>query len=115
MGFITEMDTEDLVTAAFTSLTTVYTDGVPQPKSWTTAKSIDGLMWEGQKGTGVVSDKIKSEVEGVLATDYDSTIAALGDNSKFIVSSVTYKVLHIENVGRQNEVLQIYYKRDTAN
>jgi hypothetical protein len=115
MGFISSISTEAKVTAAFYSLTVSVTEGRPGIEAWTSIKSVDGLMWFGSQGLGIVSDKLKTSVEGALSIDYDATIAALGDDSKFIVSGESFRIVHIENVGSQSEVLQILFKRELSN
>ena len=71
-------------------------------------------MWFGLQNIGIISDKLKTQVEGAVSIDYNTTIADLDDNSKFIVNGIDYKVLYIEDVGMQHEVLQILFKRDLS-
>ena len=115
MGFISSISSEIKVSIAFYSKNISVTNGVVQPEAWTLVKTVEGLFWTGGKNLGFVSDKLKTQIEGAVAIDYDSTIAALGDNSKFIANSENFEILHIENVGQQNEVLQIMYKRESSN
>ncbi len=115
MGFISDIDTERKVSVAFYSKNVSVVNGVVQPEAWTLVDTVEGLFWTGGQGLGLVSDKLKTSVEGAISIDYDATIEAMKDNSKFIVNSNNYEILHIENVGQQNEVLQVLYKRESSN
>ena len=115
MGFISEIATEEKVSVAFYSKTVTFVDGVEQPEAWVLSTTVDCLFWTGGQGLGIVNDKLKTQVDGAISTDYNATIAALGDDSSFIANSIRYQILHIDNVGQQNEVLQIAYKREPSN
>jgi hypothetical protein len=115
MGFISDIETEQKSSIAFYSKTNAKVDGVIQPTTWTLVDTVEGLMWFGTQGINFISDKLKTQVDGAVSIDYDSTIAAMKDNSRLVVDSKNYEILHIENVGRQNEVLQILFKREAGN
>ena len=114
MGFISSITTETKVDITFQSKVVSVVNGVPQPITWTTIKTVKGLFWTGSQTGNSVSDKVKTEVEGAIAIDYDATIAALDDTSRFVVNSENYEIIHIDNVGQQNEMLQIMYKREVG-
>ena len=111
MGFISDIQSEQKVSITFYSKNVSVVNGVPQPEGFSKSVTVTGLFWTGTSRVSNVSDKIKTEVEGSISVDYNATIAALSDNSKFAVGSNYYQILHIDNVGQQNEVLQISYKR----
>ena len=115
MGFISSINSETKVSAAFYSKVVSVTNGIPAGETWTTVKTVNGLMWFGAQGLGLVSDKLKTSVDGAISIDHDSTIAALPDDSRFIVDSKNYRILYPENVGNQSEVLQILFKRELSN
>jgi len=115
MGFISSIKSEAKVSAAFYSKVVSVVNGVPLPETWTLVDTITGLMTFGSKGLGLISDALRTSVEGSISIDYDSTLALLKDDSKFIVNSLNYKIIHCENVGNQNEVLQILFKRELSN
>jgi hypothetical protein len=115
MSFITGIDSEEKVSAAFYSKDVNVVNGVPQAETYTLVATVSCLQWFGTRSVGFVSDKIKTQVESILATDYDASIAAIKDNSRVTISGENYQVLTIENVGMQNEVLQVYLKREASN
>lgn len=115
MGYITSIPNETKVDITFYSMNISVVDGVPQEEAWTEIKTVKGLFWTGAQNLSLVSDKLKTSVEGAIAIDYDSTIAALNDNSRFVVNSKNYRIIHIDNPGEQNEMLQILYKRESSN
>jgi hypothetical protein len=115
MGFISSISSETKVSIAFSSKDVSVVNGVPQPEAWTPVKTVEGLFWTGAQRLGLVSDKLKTSVEGAIAIDYDATIAAMADDSRFTVNSKNYRIIHIDNVGEQNEMLQILYKRELSN
>ncbi len=112
MGFISSINSEIKVSAAFYSKTISVTNGVEQPESWTLSTTVDGLMWFGSQNLSLINDRLKSQVDGAIQVDYDPTIAGLDDSSKFIVDSINYMIVNVEDVGKQNEVLQILFKED---
>ena len=115
MGFITEICTEEKVDITFYSKTLSVINGIIQPEAYSEVKTVKGLMWFGGQGVAFISDKMKTQVDGVISIDYDSTIEALKDNSRIVVDSINYQIIHIENVGKQNEVLQIGFSKEVSN
>jgi len=115
MGFITSISTETLLSATFYTKVISVTNGIPAAETWTTGVTVDCLFWTGSSGLSLVNDKLKTMVDGAIAVDYNSTIAAMGDDNKFVIGSKNYRILHVENVGEQNEMLQIFYKRELSN
>ena len=115
MGFISDIDSEDKVSIDFQSKGVSLVNGVPGPIAFTSVKKVDGLMWFGGSSVSFISDKLKTQVDGVVSIDYDSTIAALGDNCRIVANSINYEVLYIENVGNQNEVLEVPFRREPSN
>lgn len=114
MGFVSSTN-ENKVSISFYTKNVSVVNGVPQSEAWTLVKAVDGLMWNGTQNLTLTNDKLKTNVEGAISIDYDSTIAAIEDNSRFVVDSKNYRILHIDNVGMQNEVLQILWKRESSN
>ena len=114
MGFISSIP-EKKVSITFYSKDVSVIDGVPQPESWTESETVEGLFWTGTQNLTFVSDKLKTQVEGAIAVDYNSTIAALPDDSKFTVNGKNYEIIHIDNSGEQDEALIIMYKRKSSN
>lgn len=115
MTFITGIESEIKVDITFYSKDINVVNGVPQEEAWTEVKTVKGLFWTGAKSLGLVSDKLKTSVEGAIAIDYDSDIEDLNDNSRFEVNDKYYRIIGIDNPGMQNEILQITYKRELSN
>ena len=115
MSFISSIDTENKVSISFYTQDISVVNGVPQAEAWTLVKTVNGLMWKGTQNLSLQSDKLKTNVEGAISIDYDSDIEEMADDSRFIVNSINYRIIHIDNVGMQNEVLQILYKRESSN
>lgn len=115
MGFVTSIMTEQQISIAFYSQDQSVVNGVIQPQEWTLVDTVPGLLWTGASGLGIVSDKLKTQVEGAVAIDYNVSILAMKDDSRFVVGGENYRIIHIEDVGHQNEMLQIYYKREAGN
>jgi hypothetical protein len=115
MGFISSIETENKISIAFYSKNISVINGIPQPEAYTLVTTVEGLIWFGTASESYISDKIKTQVEGGLQVDYDAAIAVLEDNCRIVVESVNYQVLHIENVGKQNEVLEVLFKREDSN
>jgi len=114
MGFISNISTEEKSSIAFYTKTVVVTAGVEQPEAWVASLIVEGFFWTGGQSLSQISDRLKTRVDGAISIDYDSTIAALDNSSKFVVDGVDYKIVNIENVGKQNEVLQILYQEDLS-
>jgi len=115
MGFISSIQSERKVEFSFYSKTISVVNGVVQPEAGTLVKKVEGIFWTGTQNLSLVSEKLKTSVDGAVAIDYDSTIAAMSDDSWFLVDSDKYRIIHVENVGQQNEMLQILYERDKSN
>ena len=115
MGFITNISSEYKIDITFYSKVISVVNGITQPESWTEIKTVKGLQWFGTQGLNLTSDKLKTNVDGAISIDYDSTIAVLTSDAKFVVDSADFEILYIENVGMQSEVLQIMYKRVNSN
>ena len=115
MGFISSIQSETKVSIVFESKNVSVVDGVEQPEAYTTVATVSGLFWTDSYRLALISDKLKTDVDGAVSIDYNSTIAALGDDSRITVNSNYYEIVHIENVGQQNIVLEIAYKRDKSN
>lgn len=115
MGFISNIQSEQKVSIVFYSQDISVVNGVVQPEGWTEVATVSGLFWTGSQGLSLVNDKLKTNVEGAISIDYNSTISALDDNSRFLVNGNYFRIVHIDNPGEQNEVLQIMYKRESSN
>lgn len=115
MGFISSITTERKVAISFYSKTVSVVNGVVQPEAGELVKTVWGVFWTGAQNLNLVSEKLKTSVDGAIAIDYDSTIAAMSDDSWFLVDSNKYRIIHIDDVGQQNEMLQILYERDKSN
>ena len=114
MGFISDINTEVKSSIAFYTKAISVIAGVVQPEAWVASSIVNGLFWSGGQSLSQISDRLKTRVDGAISIDYDSTIAALDNSSKFVVDGVDYKIVNIENVGKQNEVLQILYQEDLS-
>jgi len=114
MGYISSLP-ETKVSITFYSKNISVVNGVEQAEAGTEVSTVDGLFWTGSQNLNYLSDKLKTSAEGAIAIDYNSTLAALKDNSWFIVNTKKYRVLHVDNVAEQNELLVILYKRDVSN
>ncbi len=90
-------------------------NGVPQAEEWTEKADVIGLLWEGVPRDVVLKSKILADVDGIFVCDYNSILAGIKDDAKFIDESGTsYRILHIDNPGRQNKTLEFYYKRENG-
>lgn len=113
MTFITELfDTENPVSVDFRNLTVTNTNGeIASSYSGTTDLTIDALFWTGSAVDRVVSERDRANVDAVIVFDYSLYTATIGEDAKAIINSTDYSVIFVDNVGSQNEVIQVNLKR----
>lgn len=115
MGFISDITTEKKVSVAIYSKTVSVINGVVQPEAYTLVSTVDSLFWTSGKSVSFYSDKLGTKVDAVAAIDYLAAIAVLKDNTRLVAGDLNYQILHIEDVGQQNEMIEIPVKRESSN
>ena len=116
MGFISDISTEVKTSISFYSKGQTVTNGQIQPASYSlVGAAVDGLFWTGGKSVTFYSDKLKTRVDAVVAVDYLAAFAAIKDDGRVVANGLNYQILHIENVGQQNEVLEVPIQREKTN
>jgi hypothetical protein len=71
----------------------------------------EAIMYEGSQAERVVSEKIKTEVYAVILIDwFSSWKTTIYEKDKLTVNNNNYSIISIEDIGHQNEVLQIAIK-----
>jgi hypothetical protein len=113
MGFIYDIGTENKVSAAFYTKVVSVINGIVQPEAWSLVTTVEGLLWTSGTSVSLISDRLKQNIDGVLAVDYSSTLLNLKPGDKFTVGSTDYSIITVENIGEQNEVMQIPFKEYT--
>ena len=108
MGFISDMsDSNNLVEAKFyNKLRSASSGQISETYSTSADLTVDVLFWTGRAAERLVSDKFKSEVAAVLNMDY-ADYTTLYPGTKVTINSIDYSIISIENIGMQNEVIQI--------
>lgn len=101
-----------LVTADFRNATTTVVNGTrTKTYSTTTDLEVEALFWTGKAADRAVSEKIRADVEGVIAMDYSDYTTTIREDAKVIIGGSEYSVIHVDNVAEQNKVIQIPVKR----
>jgi len=85
--------------------TTTLENGVPSV-SWSLQKTLDCLFWRGSKSYGVVSDKIKADVDAVFCFKGSEQIA---DSSKIKLKDKgteigEFDVITADDIGQQGVI-----------
>ena len=112
MGFINELfATEESVSAKFYSRADTSTAGMRADPTYTLLMTKDVLFWQGSAADSIVSDRIRADVSGVIVIDYEDYTSTVDDIDKVTIDSVDYSIIHVENIGNQNVVLQIPVKK----
>lgn len=112
MNFVSEMfSRETPVSAAFYHVARTVTAGnVSAPvETWYMTKDV--LFWRGSMSARLISEQIKTEVDGVVLIDYSTAASAVRDTDIVVIGSNRYQVIHADNVANQNEVIVIPVKR----
>ena len=113
MGFIDDIAlTEATVSGTFYSKKFSVVNGVPQPESFTEVATHSGLFWQSGAVIQALADTLRTSVDAVFCMNYDATIAALDAESRLSIDSKNYRILNVENIGNQNEALQIPVKKE---
>ena len=113
MSFIKSMaSTNQLITAEFYNKTITVTSGVPT-ETWSSVAdlSVSALFWTGAAADRVVGEKLKAEVDGVIAMDYDDYTTTINEDAKVLINDVEYRVVRPDNIANQNVLIQIPVKR----
>ena len=115
MGFINSLfNTEETVSASFyTKTESKNTDGTRNESfSDTPALTVNCLFWQGSSADSVVSERLRAQISGVLAIDYEDYTATVNDTDKVVIDSVTYYVVSPEDSAFQNVAVYIPVKKD---
>lgn len=113
MGFIKDMeDNNMLVEACFYNQTSTMVNGVvTQTYSDDPDLTVDVLFWIGAKAERQVSEKERPNVAGLISFDYEDYTVIIKENAKVVIGDSTYSVIYVDNIGNQNQVIQIPVKR----
>lgn len=86
---------------------------VTEGYSLTTDLTVNGILWVGSTADKVVSEKIRPDVSAVFVFNYSDYSTTIVDNAKVIINSKDYSVIYMDNVGNQNEIIQVPLKEFT--
>lgn len=114
MGFVNSMfSNNNAVNAVFYGRTepAKNADGTRGAPTYGAILTVDALFWEGSAADTVVSDRIRADVSAVIALDYYDYTVDVADVDKVTIEGIDYSVIHVDNVARQNKVIQIALKR----
>jgi len=107
MGFINSLfNDSESVSAKFEKRTEAKDASNNRVVTWSTIATTDCLFWQGSAAEAVVSERFKSQIEGVLIVDYDD-YTAVADKDRVTIDSVVYSILHADNIAYQNKVVVI--------
>ena len=111
MGFIDDIDIKK-TSASFYNKTITITNGVPDEDYNITADlTVSGVFWVGSAADRLVSDKIRPDVSGVFVFNYSDYSTTINENAKCTINGVDYSVIYAEDVGMQNEIIQVPLKK----
>jgi hypothetical protein len=112
-GFISSMfGTEDSIEAKFYRKIKTFVNGkVTYTYLIDPDATINCLFWTGSSADSIVSERYRVDVQAVLVMDYNTYIQDITEESKVMIDGKDYSVIYIENIGNQNQVIQIPLKR----
>jgi hypothetical protein len=113
MSFVSSIPVEKVSISIFNYTVTDNGYGSTSESYSSTADytNVEAVMYEGSQAERVVSEKIKTDVYGVVLIDWFSGWeTTIYEKDKLTVGGNDYSIISIEDIGHQNEVLQIAVK-----
>lgn len=113
MSFLDDIDVKRVSISVYNYTTTDNGYGGTSKEYSSTANYTNSkaVMYEGSQAERVVSEKLKTEVYAVILIDWFSGWeTTIYEKDKIIFGSKELSIISIEDVGHQNEVLQISVK-----
>jgi hypothetical protein len=115
MGFINSLfNTEETVSASFYAKTESKNADGTRNKGYSgdASLTVDCLFWQGSAADSVVSERLRAQISGVLAIDYEDYTATVNDTDKVVIDGATYFVVNPEDSAFQNVAVYIPVKKD---
>lgn len=112
MGYISKFKA-DKVFIEFYSQTLSYIKGVKQPETWSLVTSVSGIQWTSGASVTLTSDRLKTDIAGIVAIDYNATIDTMKNDSRIKIGDTYYRIVDIDNIAKQNKVIQVSYKEES--
>ncbi len=105
MGFLNSLFTKETpIDISIANPTITNTSGTVT-KSFSTVWTGKGYFWQGGQAEGLVNERIRADISGVIAIDYEDMTATIKDGAKATIGSSTYNMITEDNILLGNELL----------
>ena len=73
--------------------------------------SAKGMLYQTGASNRVINDKYRQDIDSLFITDPVKLTITIDQKDKILIDSDYYEVLYAENIGRQDQVIQIGLKK----
>jgi len=110
MSFLDDFNTENKYTATFEKYSETYSNNILTGKTWSSVGTAECLLWNTATAKTTVSEKYRQIVEAIAVFNYSDITFTIPDSGRVTINSKVYSIAISENIGEQNEVIQVLLK-----